>query len=1522
MTTGKTYRFQQGLNQWVRVACAVVLLSAASSARAQVADSTDIPLTSIDNDGKSAVFGATPQELQLQDNYRPRENDYLFPKKAWRRLQVGFGAGVNWINDNQDAQHQSTAHLNLTYRFTPVHALRFNASSFQYRLAPDATGNKGKAPAIGLGFDYLANLTNFAGGYDPSRMLDVSLVTGVGTRFAKKGYDMGKGIYPYGKMGLQLDFNVTKNVGLYVEPYVGLTKKMEQVLGNSIPERWNLFYGIQGGMKASFEDTGRAFAKSDTVRRKMFFDSSIGWTSPSMNSNILSKSGAAYQVALGKWMNPLLGFRVGVQGQSFFYSKDPVMLMDQPMTRRKEEVMLSARGELMFDLPNAFAKWREVAGGHNFDMNVLFGGEYGWVRKSHQPGDSKTPGFMNEYYGVTGAMQFLYRINNPGTYIFVEPRYLGAFYKNQYEPSGKHVRDDLYTISVGTRIYITNPSFRPVPRIDDYRNWWMAMDLGGMKWQRSWIYTHGSKLAGINPSLSLSVGYDLARLASFRAQLNYQHLSLTTNGAWKKDNDRTWGWGVWDNNYNLMDLRLSYMMNLNNLLQGYRADRRYSLWWTVGPSFSYVFAEKDNWLQGTNHEGWPMEEPKYDYKPYESVKGHFSPGIATSLMSVLALNKKVDLTVEAMGQYNFNRDTNPGYRSKINSVKYGLSIGTRYHFVPGELKSGSYRMPGMFFDASTGWTFPTFGKNALQKSGIAYQAALGKWLHPVLGFRLGASAQSFIYTIEPTTINGIDITNNKEQVLLAGRGELILNPLNFASGWRNKEGGHDFEFNLLAGAEFGWNRKSHLPGNSEVPGFHTDYKGITAAAQLMYRINNPGTYIYLEPRVLNAHYNDPYYFQGTYKAHDNLYSLSVGTRVYMMNRAIRRAATDSLESHWWMAFDLGGAKWQRSYSYRMDDNNKFHPAMNFSLGYDWKKLASFRATLAYQRLSLMDNPYSQSDASNTYAKTWVLWNSHYNVMDIRLAYMLNINNLFQGYNRDRRYNFYWTIGPAMTYVFYQKDNFIEGQDLGKFITNDPRNLDRRQGNVSPAVASTFLSALSVSDNVDLTMEALGQYNFIKGTNPGERSTLNNVKYGITLGARYHLRPGQLKSPLGDNRRMFFDSSYGWNTPTFGNGFLHQSGHSYQMAIGKWFHPAFGARIGASGQTFLYSYTDGTGYTAGLNEAKEEVLLGGRAEAIFAPFQLFAGWRNKEDGHVFDLNLSAGAELGWMRRSHYKVNTVPGFKDKYKGITAAAQLLFRVNTGTYVFVEPRVLHTNFDEPNNAGAGHDNVYTLSVGTRVHLAAQDIRRSHDEFTPNLWMGLNLGGMKWQRSMYIKQGGLGVNPSLTASVGYDWKKFATFRAQLNYQHFNYTNTSLYTGKNQYGGAEYSHGVWNNDYNAFDLRLSYMLNVNNLFQGYKADRKFNLWWTAGPAMTYIFHDKSTWVDGQAMTEKPMNHLHVKDSRQGKVSPAVATSLMTQLQVAPKWDITCEAMGQYNFIWGTNPGFRGRINNVKYDFSVGTRYHF
>jgi hypothetical protein len=368
---------------------------------------------------------------------------------------------------------------------------------------------------------------------------------------------------------------------------------------------------------------------------------------------------------------------------------------------------------------------------------------------------------------------------------------------------------------------------------------------------------------------------------------------------------------------------------------------------------------------------------------------------------------------------------------------------------------------------------------------------------------------------------------------------------------------------------------------------------------------------------------------------------------------------------WWVGADFGSMYVMRSSAFTKPGGLGMNPSLTLSAGYDYKPLLSFRAQLAYQHYSDYQNTsYSGLTADNKYIKGHGLWKRNYNIMDLRFAYMLNINNFFQGYDSRRKFNFWMTAGPGLSFMLAQNNDWVDGQTGNLKEAEEYRLPNDRSGKVSPTLHASFMTSYKVSNKIDLTAEALGQLNLLASTNPGNKGRVNTLKYSFALGARYHLENDAVKEFFSNsdlkpwNKGWMLEASYGWAFPE-GAG-ARGGGSSMQLSLGRWFTNVIGLRAAVGGSQGYWKKAD---YAAVLNPAgettrtaysrfSEQMKIGGRVELLLNPLNLLSFRKNSEEAPKYDMNMSLGFAFGGFA----KVNGAQ--RGGYTGFTAAVRSVCR------------------------------------------------------------------------------------------------------------------------------------------------------------------------------------------------------------------------------------------------------------------------
>jgi len=478
------------------------------------------------------------------------------------------------------------------------------------------------------------------------------------------------------------------------------------------------------------------------------------------------------------------------------------------------------------------------------------------------------------------------------------------------------------------------------------------------------------------------LGYEFTRLHSLRLSGSYMEYAVKGSNKSIKQ----------------LGLDLDYMFNVSSYLYGYRRRRMFQLSGLLG------VGAIETHLNGEVH---------------RVLKGQVGAHMAFRMggNSEIFLEPFMALATD---QVDHSGNANPSIYDVLYGVRAGLSLNFRS---TGDYYKNTNYNGNLFFDFSQGAAmyYSRGGLPIIKTMGTVYQAAMGKWLNPVVGVRGSLSVSDFYYGYEKlrgTKVSGIKVRPTYEHYfkgyLFAARMEAMLNPVHFSPRWRKTP--HYVDLNLLLGGEYGWMMKPHM---KDTPGaLKCYYKGITGAMQLLYNVNT-STSVFVEPRALMAVYNVPYKNSAQKKSYtDKIGYVSAGVRVTRPTRAERVAlGKHHFEPYLFVGAQLGGIRQMRNDKFIGDKGLNGLGAIN--VGYQYAPLAAAKLQLEYMLLNKnKQTPYQVRSGGRTYRYNG-MWRHQYGYLNAKLAYMLNLTNLYQRYNPSRRLNLYGQGGPMLSLLVTQ-----------------------------------------------------------------------------------------------------------------------------------------------------------------------------------------------------------------------------------------------------------------------------------------------------------------------------------------------------------------------------------------------------------------------------------------------------------------------------------------------------------------------
>lgn len=188
-----------------------------------------------------------------------QEKDRYYSEKATDNIFVGAGiGGMAVINDGVNTP-TFNFNVSLGKFITPVWAVRGQVGALWQTLEEQETGYSAKNKKfVELNFDAMLNLTNWIGGYNPNRALDLYLFAGPTMNFSRAvsacaeiDAATGNAIWNFDADGLKTRFGATAGLGL----------------GYDINEKWALNLEGRLGVTPSIFGNGSDCRKAESTAR-------------------------------------------------------------------------------------------------------------------------------------------------------------------------------------------------------------------------------------------------------------------------------------------------------------------------------------------------------------------------------------------------------------------------------------------------------------------------------------------------------------------------------------------------------------------------------------------------------------------------------------------------------------------------------------------------------------------------------------------------------------------------------------------------------------------------------------------------------------------------------------------------------------------------------------------------------------------------------------------------------------------------------------------------------------------------------------------------------------------------------------------------------------------------------------------------------------------------------------------------------------------------------------------------------
>lgn len=520
-----------------------------------------------------------------------------------------------------------------------------------------------------------------------------------------------------------------------------------------------------------------------------------------------------------------------------------------------------------------------------------------------------------------------------------------------------------------------------------------------------------------------------------------------------------------------------------------------------------------------------------------------------------------------------------------------------------------------------------------------------------------------------------------------------------------------------------------------------------------------------------------------------------------------------------------------------------------------------------------------------------------------LDYMLDLSSYLYGYKRRRVLGVGATMGVGYIHSSYlgKHENIFKGQ-LG---VNLYINLSRNVRLYAEPYAALTSDKIDHSENLNVSGY--------------------DVQYGVKAGVSVNLdrKGGYYDTEVVYTKGFFYEIAQGATLFDSNDlSLLKTLGTGYRVAIGRWFDPIVGLRLSASGQEYYWSHREkpATIASPAYDELYKGRMFGVRLEGLVNPLNFGKRWR--QVSHPVDLVVAVGGEYGWL--SKRVPNTPDGLKCWYAGFTGALQMLCHLDDETAFFLEPRVTLSRFREPyvnvNRSATFNETSMMLSAGVRICALNRSERKQWPKyfFQRHFVFGINAGGLK-QMVALKRASDFYPNWSAATYLGYHLGPFATFKGQIEYMTLTRSTDLDYT-TNMMGIDKKFTSQWRLNDAYLNFKLSYLLNLSNIYQKYDLSRKFNLFIEAGVMWSNRMSRKAYLYSKEE---------HVPDNAQAvipeetKGAPAIFGGVVGQVRLGEHWSLLIQPEVQYflkkDFLGGIGPS---QFNDIIAKISLGTSYTF
>lgn len=879
----------------------------------------------------AGIDGAAQVQIDAR-NYMLQKRKKMEKLEAPRfadNMFVSAGIGTEFLLGGPATGLSSGHRLGFTSRiyvgkwFTPVSGVRIGLN---WGYLPTEWYEGRITRHVGLGgisADYLMNISGLAGGFDRARFFELIGLAGLsyqGSVRHSSWYNTG-GIH----IGFQGKFNLSPLFDVFIEPKVSWYSD-----GIDRRDSWRNYdpaASVMIGMNykvvpVALHKTTDKF-ENLTFGDHTFFSAGIGvqfLNTGGNRSRLLSSLGPVATVSAGKWFTSVSGARISVMGGMSRWKKT-----------RAGNVYLKTAGvqaDYLLNLSSAFAGYDRNRG---FELFGIAGINYNNVQRYREHTHSVGLGV-----GVQGNIRL-----TENTDLFVEPRLM--VFNKEFAGGETFKGMDVYsTLNIGVTYNMATPAYRKNAEkfesgaFSDHLFVSLAGGINAVISNTKYGLSWGEL---IQPRFALGLGKWFTAASGLRLQVEAGRIGTRTPAFVK-------------HHYKHVYAGVDYMLNISNLMGGYRTDRWFEMIGLAGVNLSVRSGREKRWLVGGEI----------------GLQGLFN--ITPQFGIYVEPQLRIYDNDFAYGDAGFIK------ADALGAVMFGINYRLRGYGGEKERASFKENGDGEYFISFSGGTTTLLKRKTIRKNrgmqgrwGGEGAVAVGHWFTPLSGWRIGVS------------LGNVPLGKQFDIQYASVNADYLFNLNTFFAGYTSDP---LFQASAFAGISLGGSYgKSEL---SFIPGLHAGLQGAFNVSSSLA--------LFIEPRL--SIYTDKFDHTKSVYRSDMTASIVLGLN-YKLKRNREKDGSDrkgpAPVENMFISAAVGPGLYNRSVMADQAFGEKVGVSAEVAVG---KWLTHVSAL----RLGLTSHTVSVSRVQPR----------DYTFMGLGLDYLCNFTSLIQGYKQDRRFDLIGVAG--------------------------------------------------------------------------------------------------------------------------------------------------------------------------------------------------------------------------------------------------------------------------------------------------------------------------------------------------------------------------------------------------------------------------------------------------------------------------------------------------------------------------------